>query len=63
MRRKLQCRSLGLPFSWVICDILADMISPVWYYLINASVAQGIEHRSPKAGVGGSNPSWGTIAG
>ena len=27
----------------------------------NASVAQGIEHRSPKAGVDGSNPPGGTI--
>ncbi len=26
----------------------------------HALVAQGIEHRSPKAGVGGSNPSEGT---
>ena len=28
---------------------------------IPAPVAQGIEHGSPKAGVGGSNPLWGTV--
>lgn len=27
-----------------------------------APVAQGIEHRSPKAGVEGSNPFWGTLS-
>lgn len=30
---------------------------------VSAPVAQGIEHGSPKAGVGGSNPLWGTFGG
>ena len=34
------------------------MVSPLF-----VSVAQGTEHRSPKAGVGGSNPLWDTIKG
>ena len=29
---------------------------------MSALVAQGIEHRSPKAGVAGSNPAGGTVA-
>ena len=29
--------------------------------IVYAPVAQGIEHGSPKAGVGGSNPSGGTM--
>ena len=37
-------------------DTDSSLVSPLF-----VSVAQGTEHRSPKAGVGGSNPLWDTI--
>ena len=44
----------------VICVIILGHAEHVASGFV--SVAQGTEHRSPKAGVGGSNPLWDTTA-
>ena len=48
------------PMSWLHAARARPRVVLCYDFRVRASVAQGIEHRSPKAGVDGSNPPGGT---